>query len=78
MYVAILPRQTILSAIYNVSINAAAPASRYKHFLEPQRSVLVNISHRFCTCNGDPVGLLTKTASTQKERIMTQTSICNF
>ena len=79
-YGAILTRQTILSpvSIYNVSINAAAPASPYKHLLEPQRNALVNISHSSCTCNGDHVGLLIKTGSIQKQRTMTQTTICNF
>ena len=79
-YAATLPRQAILSSvpISNVSINVAAPASPYKHLLEPQRNILVNISHSFCTCNGDHVGLLIKTGSIQKERMMTQTAIRNF
>ena len=64
--------------IPNVSINAAAQASPYKHLLEPQRNVLVNISHSSCTCNGDYVGVLIKTGSIQNERMMTQTIIRNF
>ena len=59
-------------------INAAAPASPYKHLLKPLRDVLLNISHSFCTCNGDHVGLLMKTGNVQKERTMTLTIICNF
>ena len=59
-------------------MNAAAPTSPYKYLLEPQRNVLVNISHSSCTCNGDHVGLLFKTGSIQKERTMTQTTIRTF
>ena len=73
MYDAILPRQAI-----NVSINAAAPASPHKHLLEQQRNVLLNISHSFCTCNGNHLGQFRKTGSIQKERMMTQTTIRNF
>ena len=47
----------------NISINVAASASSCKHLLEPQRNVLVKISHSSCTCNGDHVGLLIKTGS---------------
>ena len=54
--------------IRNVSVNASAPPSPYKHLLEPQRNVLVNISHSSCTCNGDRVGLLIKTGSIQKKK----------
>ena len=61
----------------NVAIIVAAPASRYKHFLEPQLNVFVNISHSSCTCNGNDVGLLIKTKSIEK-RMMTQTTIRNF
>ena len=64
--------------IPNVSINAAAPASPYKHLLEPQRNVLVNISHSSCACAGDHAGLLIKTGSIQEEKMMTQTIIRNF
>ena len=46
--------------------------------LEQQQNVLVNISHSSCTCDGDYVGLLIKTGSIQKERTMTQITICNF
>ena len=74
------PRQAILSPvpIPNVSINAVAPVSRYKHVLEQQQNVLVNISPSSCTCNGDHVGQLIKTRSIQKEKMMTQTTIRNF
>ena len=64
--------------IPDVSINASAPASPYKHLLEPQLNVLVNISHSTCACNGDYVGVLIKTGSIQKERTMTQTTIRNL
>ena len=60
--------------IQNVSITA--PALPYKHMLEPQRNVLLNISHS--SCNGDRVGLLKKIRSIQNERTMTQSTICNF
>ena len=60
------------------SINAAVTASLYKHLLEPQHNVLLNISHSSCTCNGDHVGLLIKAGSIQNERTMTQTTIRNF
>ena len=49
-------------------MNAAAPASPYKHFSEPQRNVLLNISHSSCTCNDDHVGLLIKTERIQIEK----------
>ena len=39
---------------------------------------MVNISHSSCTCNGDRVGLLIKTKSIQKERMMSQTIIRTF
>ena len=76
----VLPRQAILSPvlIQNVSINAAAPASPYKHMLEQQQNALLNISHSTCTCNGDHVGRLIKTGSIQNKRTMTQTTIHNF
>ena len=61
-----------------LSINAAAPASPYKHLWEPQQNVLVNISHSSCACTGDHGGALIKTGSIQKETMMTQTIICNF
>ena len=64
--------------IAKVSINVAAPASPYKHLLEPKRNVLVYISHRFCTCHGDHVNLLIKTGSIQKQRMMTQTTFVIF
>ena len=59
-------------------ISAAPSAPLYKYLLEPQRNVLVNISHSSCTCNGDHIGLLIKTGSIQKERMMTQTTIRNL
>ena len=62
----------------NVSINAAAPASPYKHLFEPQRNVLLNISHSSCKSNSDHVVLSIKTGSIQKEKMMTQTNIRNF
>ena len=64
-YGAISPRHGIPPPvpIQNVSINTAVPASPHKHLLELQQSVLVNISHSSCTCNGDHVGLLIKTGS---------------
>ena len=79
-YGAILPRQGVPSPvpIKNVSINAAVPASPYKDLLQQQRNVLVNISHSSCTCNGNHVGLLIKTGNIENERMMTQTTICNF
>ena len=46
--------------------------------LEPQRNALLNISRSSCTCNGDHVGLLIKTESIQKERIMTLTTTRDF
>ena len=46
--------------------------------LEPHRNVLVNISHTSCACNGDHVGVLIKTGSIQKEKMMAQTTIRNF
>ena len=64
--------------IQNISINATAPASPYKHLREPQRNVLLNTSPSSCTCNGDHAGLLIKTGSIQKQRTMTQTTIRNF
>ena len=64
--------------IQNVSINAATPASPYKHVFQPQQNVVLNINRSSCTCNGDDVGLLMKTESIQKERTITQTAICNF
>ena len=73
-------RQAILPSVpvLNVLINAAAPASPHKHLLEPQRNILVNVSHSSCTCNGDHVDLLMKTGSIQKERTMTHTAIRDF
>ena len=71
-------RHTITRINSKVSINAAAPASPYKHLLEQQRNVLVSISCSSCVCNGGDVGLLIKTGSIQKGRMMTQTTIRNF
>ena len=36
--------------------------------LEPERNVLLNISHTSSTCNGDHVGLFMKTKSIQKKK----------
>ena len=36
---------------------------------------LVNINHSSCTCNGDHAGLLIKTESIRKEKMMSRTII---
>ena len=40
--------------------------------------VLVNISHRSCTRNGNHLVLLIKTSSTQNEKMISQTVFCSF
>ena len=71
-------KHTITRVISNVSSNAAAPALPYKHLWQQQQNVLVNISHSSCTCNDDHVGLLIKSGSIQKERMITNITIRNF
>ena len=62
----------------NVSLKAVAPASRYKHLQEQQEKVSENIVHSSCTRNGDHFGLLIKTGSTQKKRMMSKLSFVLF
>ena len=43
-----------------------------------QQNIAVNITHSSSTCNGDYVGLLIKTGSIQKYRMISQTNIRYF
>ena len=71
-------RHTITCANSKRSNYVSTSASPYKHLLEPQRNVLLNIIHSFCAYTDDYVVLLIKRGSIQKERRMIQTTIHNF
>ena len=47
-------------------------------FVRAATKVVENISHSSCTSNGDHVGLLIKTGTTQKKRMIIQTIISIF